>query len=130
MFIYLVGFLTCESDLCRSRRSPLGVYPHPLYLRIVNFMSMPQAVRDVRASHSAIIDIFERMESFFFASRNLHRGTTDHWNDGYNDKDNRRGPFYSRDCHKGDQSVSNEWVPFVWLIILPLIELLYVQKNI
>jgi hypothetical protein len=28
-------------------------------------MSTCQAVRDVRASHSAIIDIFERMESFF-----------------------------------------------------------------
>jgi hypothetical protein len=28
-------------------------------------MSTSQAVRDVRARHSTIIDIFERMESFF-----------------------------------------------------------------
>jgi hypothetical protein len=28
-------------------------------------MSTSQAVRDVRASHSTIIDIFERMECFF-----------------------------------------------------------------
>ncbi len=28
-------------------------------------MSTSQAVKDVRASHSTIIDIFERMESFF-----------------------------------------------------------------
>jgi hypothetical protein len=28
-------------------------------------MSASQAVRDVRASHSTIIDIFERIESFF-----------------------------------------------------------------
>jgi hypothetical protein len=28
-------------------------------------MSTSQAVRDVRASHSTIIDIFERVESFF-----------------------------------------------------------------
>src|SRR6266852_1518578 len=65
MFIYLVGFLTCESDLCRSGRPPFSVYPHSLYLRIGNLMSTSQAVRDVRASHSTIIDIFERIESFF-----------------------------------------------------------------
>jgi len=28
-------------------------------------MSVSQAVRNVRASHSSIIDVFERMESFF-----------------------------------------------------------------
>ena len=64
-FIYLVGFLTCESDLCRSRRPPFSVYPHSLYLRTGNLMSTSQAIRDVRASHSTIIDIFERMECFF-----------------------------------------------------------------
>jgi len=65
MFIYLVGFLTCESDLCRSRRPPFSVYPHSLYFRTGSLMSTSQTVRDVRASHSTIIDIFERMESFF-----------------------------------------------------------------
>ncbi len=65
MFIYLAGFLTCESDLCRSGRPPFSVYPHSLYLRTGNLMFTSQTVRDVRASHSTIIDIFERMESFF-----------------------------------------------------------------
>jgi hypothetical protein len=65
MFIYLADFLTCESDLYRSRRPPFSVYLHSLYLRTGNLMSTSQAVRDVRASHSTIIDIFERMESFF-----------------------------------------------------------------
>jgi hypothetical protein len=65
MFIYLVGLPSCESDLCRSRRPPFSVYPHSLYLRTGNLMSTSQAVRDVRASHSTIIDIFERIESFF-----------------------------------------------------------------
>ena len=64
-FIYLVGFLTCENDLCRIRRPPFSVYLHFLYLRTDNLMSSSQAARDVRASHSTVIDIFERMESFF-----------------------------------------------------------------
>jgi len=65
MFIYLAGFLTCESDICRNRRPPSSVYPHSLYIRAGNLMSTSQAVRDARASHSTIIDIFQRMESFF-----------------------------------------------------------------
>jgi hypothetical protein len=65
MFIYLVGLPSCESDLCRSGRPPFSVYPHSLYLRTGNLMSTSQAVRDVRASHSTIIDIFDRIESFF-----------------------------------------------------------------
>jgi hypothetical protein len=65
IFINFVGFVTCESDLCRSRRPPFSVYPHSLYLRTDNLMSTSQAVRDVRASHSTIIEIFERIESFF-----------------------------------------------------------------
>ena len=63
--IYLAGFLTCEGDLCRSRRPPFSAYPHSLYFRTGNLTSTSQAVRDVRTSHSTIIDIFERMESFF-----------------------------------------------------------------
>jgi hypothetical protein len=65
IFIYFVGFLTCESDLCRSRRPPFSAYPHSLYLRTDNLTSASQAVSDVRASHSTVIDIFGRMESFF-----------------------------------------------------------------
>jgi hypothetical protein len=65
MFIYLVGFLTCESDLCRCRRPAFSVYPYSLFIRTGNLMSTSQAARDVRASHGTIIDIFERMESFF-----------------------------------------------------------------
>jgi len=63
---FLAGFLTCESDLCRSRRSSFGVYQHLFNLRPYDLMSTSQAVRDVRASHRTIIDVFERMESFFF----------------------------------------------------------------
>ena len=65
MLVYLAGFLTCESDLCRNWGSPFSVYSHSLYLRTGNLMSTSQAVRDFRASHSTIVDIFERMESFF-----------------------------------------------------------------
>ena len=44
----------------------LSVCTHvPFSLRTGNSMSTSQAVRDVRASHSFIIDIFERMECFF-----------------------------------------------------------------
>jgi hypothetical protein len=64
-FIYFVGFLTCESDICRNRGPPFSVYRHSLYLRTGNLMSPSQAVSDVRASHSAIIEVFERMEFFF-----------------------------------------------------------------
>jgi hypothetical protein len=65
MFIYLLGFLTCENDLCRIRRPPFSLYPYFSYLLTGNLMSTSQAVSDVRASHSTIIDIFERIESFF-----------------------------------------------------------------
>ena len=65
MCIYLVGLLTCKSDICRSRRPSFSMYPHSLYLRTGNLMSIFQAVRDVRASHSTIIEVFERIESFF-----------------------------------------------------------------
>ena len=65
IFIYLAGFLTCESNLCRSGRPPFSVYPHSLYLRTGNLISASQAAREVRASQSIIIEIFERMESFF-----------------------------------------------------------------
>jgi hypothetical protein len=44
----------------------LSVCTHvPLSLRTGNIISTSQAVRDVRASHSFIINIFERMECFF-----------------------------------------------------------------
>jgi hypothetical protein len=65
IFIYLVGILTCESDICRSGHPPFSVYPHSSYLRTGNLTSTFQAVRDVRASHGTIVEIFERMEFFF-----------------------------------------------------------------
>lgn len=36
MFIYLSGFLTCESDLCWFGRPPFSVYTHSLYLHTGN----------------------------------------------------------------------------------------------
>ena len=65
MFTSLTGFLTCESNFCRCGRPPFSVYPHSLYLRTGNLISTSQAAREVRASQSTIIEIFERMESFF-----------------------------------------------------------------
>ena len=61
----LVGILTCEIDLCRSWHPPFSVYPHPSYLRTGNLTFTSQAVRDTRASHGIIVEIFERMEFFF-----------------------------------------------------------------
>ena len=60
-----VGLLTCQSDLCRCRCSPPG-----LYLTISIFSTecdteARQAARDVNAAQEALIDIFERIENFF-----------------------------------------------------------------
>ena len=65
LMFFWAGFLTCKSDLCGSGRPPFGVYPHSLYLRTGDLKSTSQAVKDVRASHGTIIDVFERMECFF-----------------------------------------------------------------
>ena len=60
-----IGILTSESDLCWSRCPPFSAYPssylRPIKINIYN----PQAVKDVRASQDTLIDIFERIESFF-----------------------------------------------------------------
>jgi hypothetical protein len=63
--IYLAGFLTCERDFYRIWHTPFSVYSHLLYLRTGHLTSTSQAVRDTRASHGIIVEIFERMEFFF-----------------------------------------------------------------
>jgi len=63
--VYLAGFLTWESDLYRNWHTPSSVYSHLLYLRRGHLTSTSQAVRDTRASHGIIVEIFERMEFFF-----------------------------------------------------------------
>jgi len=60
------------------------------------------AVKDVRASQEALVDIFERIESFFPSARNLHSGGTDARNDEYHHSNNGRGAIYPRDRDEGD----------------------------
>src|SRR6266852_3504135 len=63
--ICLAGFLTCESDLYRNWHTPFSAYSHILYLRTGHLTSTSKAVRDTRASHGIIVEIFERIEFFF-----------------------------------------------------------------
>lgn len=65
--IYLAGSLACESDLYRNWHPPFSVYSYLLYLRTghLNLTPTSQAVRDTRASHGRIVEIFERLEFFF-----------------------------------------------------------------
>lgn len=63
--IYLAGFLACQRDLYRNWHTPLSVYSHILYLRTGHLTSTFQAVRDTRASHGIIVEIFERIEFCF-----------------------------------------------------------------
>jgi archaellum component FlaC len=62
--IYLAGILTRECNLCWYRRSPFGVYLQQLGVGHRNAYIF-QAAKDVRASQDTLMDVFERIESFF-----------------------------------------------------------------
>jgi len=61
----LPDILSGKSYLCRSRRPPFGTYL-PQYLCVGHRNAdIPQAVKGVQESQGALVDIFERIESFF-----------------------------------------------------------------
>jgi hypothetical protein len=62
--IYSAGFLTCEIDLHGNWYTPFSVYSL-LCDRAGHLTTTSQAVRDTRASHGIIVEIFERFEFFF-----------------------------------------------------------------
>ena len=63
--ILLIGLFSGESDFCWSRYSPFSSYPSQCH-RAGHFdAKFLQTVKDVCAGQDALIDIFERMESFF-----------------------------------------------------------------
>ena len=70
---YMAGFLTCELDLYRNWYTPFSVCSRLLYFPTGHLTSSPQAVRDTRASHGIIVEIFERME-FFFLRLEIYTG--------------------------------------------------------
>jgi hypothetical protein len=64
--INLAGILTRECCVCWYRRSPVGVYSLTCVGPVGHRNTyISQAAKDVRAGQDTLIDIFERMESFF-----------------------------------------------------------------
>ena len=64
-YIQFAGILTGDGDLCRCGRPPVGTYSAS-YLRSGHHNACRlQEVKDVRASHDTLVNIFERIESFF-----------------------------------------------------------------
>ena len=61
--IHFPGLLSRESDLCRGWCSSLSAYSSSACMRTIVIPS--QAAMEVRASQETLIDIFERMETFF-----------------------------------------------------------------
>jgi hypothetical protein len=59
------GFLARESDLCRGRCPPPGLYLERCVVRSGLDTEVCQAAKDVSAAQEALIDIFERIENFF-----------------------------------------------------------------
>jgi hypothetical protein len=62
--IYLAGVCSRERHLYRNRCSPFGVYPRLLGSSNSN-KYIYQAARDVRASQDTLMNVFQRVESFF-----------------------------------------------------------------
>ena len=60
----MVGILTRECNLCRHRRSSFRLYLQQLGAGHSNAYIF-QAAKDVRASQDTLMDVFERIESFF-----------------------------------------------------------------
>jgi hypothetical protein len=62
--IYLAGICSRERHFYRNRRSPFGVYPRLLGVGKCN-QYIYQAAKDVRASQDTLVNVFQRVESFF-----------------------------------------------------------------
>jgi hypothetical protein len=64
-YVHLTGLLSRESDLFRSRCPPFRLCPSQC-LRAGHFdANILQAAKDVRASQDALVDVFERIDTFF-----------------------------------------------------------------
>ena len=62
--IYLAGILTRDGGIRRNWRASFSAYPQ--YPGVGHFNTyIFQAAKDVRASQDTLVDIFERIESFF-----------------------------------------------------------------
>ena len=61
----IVGFLTRNSDLRRSWCPSPGQYLISVSSQAKLDIEVRQAVKDVNAAQDALIDVFERIESFF-----------------------------------------------------------------
>jgi hypothetical protein len=62
--MHSIGLFSGESDLRRSRYSPLSSYPSQCHHAGHFNANFSQTVKGVRARQGALVDIFERMESF------------------------------------------------------------------
>jgi hypothetical protein len=60
----LAGILTSDGGIRRNWRSPFSAYPRYSGVGHPNTY-ISQAAKDVRASQDTLVDIFERIESFF-----------------------------------------------------------------
>jgi hypothetical protein len=61
----LTDILTCKCNLCWHRDSLLGKGPLRYLFGVVLNIKIRQAAKDVGASEEALVDLFERIESFF-----------------------------------------------------------------
>jgi hypothetical protein len=63
----MIGISTGESHLHCIRRPPISAYPSNLIVPpiVIRNATTPQAAKNVRASQSALFEIFERLEAFF-----------------------------------------------------------------
>ena len=60
----MTGILTGKNDLYRDWRPPFGLYPCCVRAGPFN-TNISQAAKDVRAGQDALVDILERIETFF-----------------------------------------------------------------
>ena len=61
----MTGILTGKNDLYRDRRPPFSLYPSCCVRAGPFNTNISQAAKDVRAGQDALVDIFERIETFF-----------------------------------------------------------------
>ena len=79
----------------------------PLFARAICNSHIPQAAKDVRSSQEALVDIFERIKTFFHC---LHYRGSDTRNDRHG-KNHGRSAFYSWDCIQKRVKIANGITP-------------------